>query len=271
MPRGVSRIDEARGQGRLWTPRTSIGQQLALWLDAADLSTLTLDTSNRVSSWLDKSGLGNHGSQGTAGNRPIYSPNGGTTAGFPGLPSIFFDKFSSTGILGNISLNGTVCFIYVVCTLNTNADQYGRLVSFGLNGSFDYNNTSYFNMSRDALNNAVRVERAAATQAYGVSLDAPLVLVGCFDGATQYTEGNGKDMAASAQTAALGTANYRIGSHLASTDFWSGYINEVIVDVGPLSINRRQHFVGYLAQKWRFPTALYGTHPYSNDPPLIGV
>lgn len=270
MPRGVSRLDEARQQGRLFNPATNIGQRLALWLDAADLSTLTLDASGNVTTWADKSGNGASVTQATAANRPAYFPSGGSSPGFPGMPGIYFNSAAPTSLLGNLSLTSTVCFVYVVCTLNGQANQYGRVLSFGTTTAVDYNNASYFNISRDSVNNALRVERTAAAPVYGVALDSPLIMVANFDGAAQYIEGNGQDMTTAAQTAALNTVQVSVGKHVGGPEAHSGYINEVIVDVGPASINRRQHIVGYLAQKWRCPTILYGTHPYRNDPPLIG-
>jgi hypothetical protein len=46
---------------------------LALWLDAADTSTITLDGSNNVSEWRDKSGNARHATQATSGSRPGYA------------------------------------------------------------------------------------------------------------------------------------------------------------------------------------------------------
>lgn len=56
---------------------------LALWLDAADASTITLDGSNNVSEWRDKSGNARHVSQSTALNRPSY-----VTGVLNGLPVV---------------------------------------------------------------------------------------------------------------------------------------------------------------------------------------
>ena len=44
---------------------------LALWLDASDSGTITLDGSNNVSQWDDKSGENNHVTQATPGDRPL--------------------------------------------------------------------------------------------------------------------------------------------------------------------------------------------------------
>ncbi len=71
MPRGVSPLDEARMQGRLWTPDQL---RTALWLDAADLSAISVTTG--ASTWRDKSGNQRHFTQGTGGAQPTLTPNG---------------------------------------------------------------------------------------------------------------------------------------------------------------------------------------------------
>jgi hypothetical protein len=66
MPRGVSLVDEARLQGRLWTPAL---ERPALWLDTFDLAAI-VGVSGAVSQLTDKSGNGRHFTQGVAANRP---------------------------------------------------------------------------------------------------------------------------------------------------------------------------------------------------------
>ena len=58
----------------LWTP-ADLGADLALWLDADDASTITLNGST-VSQWDDKSGNGRNVSQATASDQPTYSATG---------------------------------------------------------------------------------------------------------------------------------------------------------------------------------------------------
>lgn len=48
---------------------------LEFWVDASDLSTLTIDGSNNVSQWDDKSGNGNHATQGIAADQPLLVMN----------------------------------------------------------------------------------------------------------------------------------------------------------------------------------------------------
>ncbi|MFM6248178.1 MAG: hypothetical protein ACKPEQ_03330, partial [Dolichospermum sp.] len=56
---------------KLWTPAQI---STALWLDAADASTIILNGST-VSQWRDKSGNGRHVSQATAANQPLFVTN----------------------------------------------------------------------------------------------------------------------------------------------------------------------------------------------------
>ncbi|HOD80296.1 MAG: Alpha-agarase precursor [Planctomycetes bacterium ADurb.Bin126] len=60
---------------------------LLYWLDASDAATLTVDGSNRVSTWADKSGNLRNFTQGTLGNQPLavaFGQNGLTTIRFDG-------------------------------------------------------------------------------------------------------------------------------------------------------------------------------------------
>ena len=57
-----------------WTP-AALGPSLALWLDAADSNTITLNGST-VSQWNDKSGNARHVSQAAAARQPTYTANG---------------------------------------------------------------------------------------------------------------------------------------------------------------------------------------------------
>jgi hypothetical protein len=67
----VGRIGlSASRKSTLWTP-DKLGASLALWLDAADASTITLNGST-VSQWNDKSGNARHATQATAASQPTY-------------------------------------------------------------------------------------------------------------------------------------------------------------------------------------------------------
>jgi len=60
-----------RGPNKIITKPTQIDGCM-MWLDAADAESVVLSSSN-VTNWLDKSGLGNHMSQGTSSYQPTWS------------------------------------------------------------------------------------------------------------------------------------------------------------------------------------------------------
>lgn len=66
----------------MWTPAEIT---TALWLDAADSATITLNGST-VSQWADKSGRANHAVNATASTQPTYMPES-----FNGLSALWFD------------------------------------------------------------------------------------------------------------------------------------------------------------------------------------
>jgi hypothetical protein len=85
----------------VWTP-ADLGASLALWLDADDASTITLNGSN-VSQWDDKSGNARNATQGTAANQPTY-----LATGFNNKPTLQTDggdflQFGVTSLGRNVS------------------------------------------------------------------------------------------------------------------------------------------------------------------------
>lgn len=72
---------------------------LELWLDAADSATVSLDGSNNVQEWQDKSGNNLHATQTTAANRPDYSGtlNGKKVIGFAGSPECLIAPNPTSG------------------------------------------------------------------------------------------------------------------------------------------------------------------------------
>lgn len=113
------RDDAAAG----FSPQTISG--LALWLDASDASSITLDGSSNVSQWNDKSGNGRHVTQSTALNRPGFTAGDGlqyTSAGhtltnatslnWTGGDSLFV-AFRCTGTAGYAVTSGNDLFFQI--------------------------------------------------------------------------------------------------------------------------------------------------------------
>lgn len=64
-------LDDHSASAASFSPTDISG--LALWLDASDAATVTLDGSSNVELWADKSGNGRNATQSTVLNRPNYS------------------------------------------------------------------------------------------------------------------------------------------------------------------------------------------------------
>lgn len=71
---GFVNMSIKRASAVAWSP-TSLGNSLALWLDASDASSIT-SSGGLVSQWNDKSGNNRHATQSTAGSRPSVSASG---------------------------------------------------------------------------------------------------------------------------------------------------------------------------------------------------
>ena len=104
-----------------WTPAEIT---TALWLDADDAATITLNGST-VSQWADKSGNGNHVSQSSAASQPTY-----LSVGFSGKPSLRSDvgdslEAATTALGRNVGgLTAAIVGMYPVgATFNANTSD----------------------------------------------------------------------------------------------------------------------------------------------------
>ena len=260
MPRGVSPLDEARLQRRLWTPALA---GPALWLDAADLSTITT-TSGTVSESRDKSGFGRHVAQASDGRRPAL-----TVAGLNALNVLTFDGVNDS--LANAAYAfPTVYSIYAVG--RSSATSYSRLLSVSGGGdSYGFVGTgpagsqyaTFFGSGiswNDVLANTPN-QSIASTSILGV------VKGNAVGGAIPYVNGIAQD-AKNGTTVA--TTGFVLGAAPANVQYWNGIIAEIILIPALSDDPQRQRIEGYLAHKWGLTANLPASHPYRNRPPLTG-
>ena len=116
----MSRWQSIYARARQFDPRTIPG--IGLWLDASDLSTITLNGSN-VSEWRDKSGAGAPAAaQGFAANQPARNAsgiNGRGSVDFDGTESLVFG--SSTAAF-NYLHNSTGSTLFIVWKPDATSD-----------------------------------------------------------------------------------------------------------------------------------------------------
>ncbi|MBA3243245.1 MAG: hypothetical protein H0T60_18650 [Acidobacteria bacterium] len=267
MPRGVDRYDEARQQGRLWTPTALPASELKLWVDVDDRGTITA-SSDLVSQLNDKSGNGSNLTEAT--NKPLLQmePQTGKFGLYLGNGAVA--KFLS----GTWSISTTTFYAACACTMETGTVNNGRLFSIGTTGSTnDYDVASKMAvLTRNGTGNTLRATRASAS--FGgpasVTLSRPFIQGMALDGSNGIYYINGTAGTSGASTGTLSTANIRIGKSIDFTEYWRGYLFELVATVSVPSIQLRTRIDGYLAWKWGTVKDLAAAHPFKNRPPLMG-
>jgi hypothetical protein len=246
---------------KLWTPSKIL---TALWVDAKDSSTITLNGSN-VSQWSDKSGNNRHLTQGTAVNQPTFVTEAVRfalgqfigTAGFGTATqrSVFsvntYDTASS--IYQYVWEQGSASVTSGSGLIPRARDAFadwvtGDVVAFG-NG---------FEAGRAPRFIAPRTQ-SSGSNIYGVSLGSQENTVRI----------NSVALSARVQGAANFAANASNFNISRVTQSLIGDVAELIYIDGAISTNDRQKLEGYLAHKWGITANLPADHPYKNKAPMV--
>ncbi len=241
--------------GDSWTPAQIT---TALWLDAADASTITLN-STTVSQWNDKSGNSRNFSQATAGNQPVYltnALNGKNVVNF-----VSNDNLNRAAIpfndLGNNSLyvvgNRTGNNFYNVTVIISRAAGRTRNMLFG-------DGSTYWGV----YTAPPPVGFVGATfKICGIIADqATNAFLYYQDGTSQGSVG----------TVSAGTVFGDNNCYLGNDQYGSsldGNIAEVIFCDEKNTDSDRQKIEGYLAHKWGMQASLPNGHPYKSSAPTV--
>ena len=264
----------------------------ALWLDAADSSTVTTVSGN-VSQWNDKSGNGRNASQSTSGNRPVYQ-----SAAQNGLNAVRFTSASSqfmaagTTSTWNFLHNGTSSSVFIVSKIrstgedpNTNhavldtggasALETGWALIYDDRVSVSRNNAVVSNIrSGTSLGPALTVNQdviiPGAYTILGTLLDADNATAA--DRLTIRLNG-GTPFGGNTETTARSTGNSTHALQLGRIGFGGGSVyltgdicEVLILNTHPTATNR-QRIEGYLAHKWGLTANLPSDHPYKTVGP----
>ena len=242
-----------------WTPANIT---TALWLDAADATTITLNSST-VSQWNDKSGNGRNMTQATALRQPTY-----TASGLNGLPVLSFNGDSLT----NASYNwgNSSSSVFAVLRKNTSAGYQNLIVTgTGTNNNWSIgleSGTSKYALFRILVGNMVSNLICTA--------DIPQQM--CFTNTGQvsgtvtsnvYKDGTAGSSAISVSSANQGVVGIGIGSDAGFGETFNGYFAEIIIVPSIVSTADRQLIEGYLAWKWGLTSSLPNDHPYKSSAP----
>ena len=289
MPRGFNIYDEALIQRRLWTPDIMFPH---LWLDANDLSTISVQTG--ISEWGDKSGNQRNFTQGTGAAQPTLTLNG--------LNGRNVLSYSGSQYLTSISTASTWDFLH-----NTNGSSVFALWKVGNNSNPNAvyallgnnagatGNIGYYIVYDDRATSS-RNDRATIVVSRGVTgtstvsnqtadlahpANTPVIISSITDpnNATATNRsllsingGNPIQNNASTLSPSLSNATFtlQIGAAGNNTILFTGYIAEIVILSSIASSSTVQLFEGYFAWKWGVTINLPANHRFKNCPPLIG-
>lgn len=243
MPRGLSPVDEARLQGRLWLPNAL---RLGAWYDAADLATIAT-VSSAVTDWRDKSGNGRHLTA-TSTQRPTY-----TASGLNNQPAINYGA-----AINNNRLTWTGTAFNAGRTFGV-AHWEGPSPFVGYGGLLSYPFTGNDSLFLVEVSNQWFGARQVFLNGNDSTTVAPLPTI-----STPFVWAD--DLAASASRSTIWIGNDRTEANRG----WRGKISEVLITLFQPTLRERKTIEGYLAWKWGLVFSLPANHPFRNRPPLIG-
>jgi len=254
----------------------------ALWLDAADASTVTT-VSGAVSQWNDKSGNNRHCAQSSASLRPVYASNA-----INGRNSIEFSVGSAAGhYLDGLSasplslVNRT---IFTVAEETNHVDFAGIFILPPTSGS-DFEQTTAVVHAAGAAGSAYEVDFAGSTStSYQVRLSpfqtmrrlicAEVKQAGLgslfVNGTSTATDNSFTEFSSTSARGYLLGARYLSGAIDAAYRL-RGRISEIIYLESTANQATRQNVEGYLAHKWGLTANLPNNHPYRWTPPTPGA
>ena len=239
----------------------------ALWLDAADASTIT-ESGGAVSQWNDKSGNDRNATQTTPSNRPTYS-----SSSINSKPAIAKTQGSSVNIGLNIPSLGidsgaarTTVFVFKHINISTaNNELYGSSTTAMLDvgGSLQGLNTWRIrNASNDLL----------GTAGANTAGDKIMLIRGTST-STNYRQNGGSDLGSAAFNAHAWdtTAGVRLFSTnltlVTDRNYAGGAVGEWIVIPSEIDNALAEKLEGYLAHKWGLTANLPSDHPYKTVGP----
>ena len=219
----------------------------AVWLDAADLSTVTLSGSS-VIQWNDKSGNNRNASGGVS---PTFLTNGVI---FNGTSQYLATTYSAVPSSESV---------FVVVTWTGTADR-----NYCIIGTSATNGRNY-NVLKLGGSNVIKWDKwgvAGYASTPGVLANVRFLSSGIYNGTTGTTGLNGGAQSTAEAFTFSGSGITHIGTGVLG-DWFTGTISEIIIYNRAVTVVERQQVEGYLASKWALQNSLPSTHPYRNFQP----
>ncbi len=268
-----------------WTPALI---STALWLDAADASTVTLNGST-VSQWRDKSGNSRHASQATAANQPTYA-----AAGQNSRNVLTFDGSNdSLALAADLDVKPAhSIFVAARNSATITAATSAQILLSGSGYTAPSTTTSELLLGAGSITGALSNERLYSIAVadnlgfpdiYGYGKTDADVSGGFFLSIAFTTTGNAftgrlngnESFATITSPGGYSSVNTRYPSTVRGIGYrftngsapWNGQIWEIIVAPSYLTLDLTQRIEGYLAHKLGLIANLPRNHPYKVYPP----
>ena len=241
----------------LFQPTSITGCQL--WLDGADVNGNGIQPVNgsTVSTWTDKSGLGNNA---TNVGSIIYSNN-----------SL---SWNATGVYfkGNMTITTNTLALFIVANVVSLGN--GRwLFSASTNSSTNnFGNLQSFTMA--TTGSSIRAYRNNSSLSIAtLPIGSSFIMADIFDGTNNTIVMNGTGATPVSNTGNFGIGFYEVGSSITEelAVAFNGSYQEVIVYNSAPTTAQRQQIEGYLAWKWGLQGNLPSNHPFKNYRPLANA
>lgn len=268
LPAGHPGLTQTLYNGKVYQPQISLKPApyanyyplsiggCALWLDAADATTIVTGTG--VSQWRDKSGSSNNATQATGSQQPTYTA--GTKVAFNKSNSQYMSLPNGTIPFGNSEYS----FYLVLTPQSTGIDvvfSSGDYSTTGGTNGLYYNTSLYQNywFYQDANLNVspVIAQRALIEIIYTQNVNRYMYSAGTLQSTTASSNRN----SFSTNNIIGAEGPYPGRGYYSSVDFHEF----IIYNTGHMT-NQRQQIEGYLAWKWGITLPI--THPYYSAPPV---
>lgn len=261
MPRGVSPLDAARLQGRLWTPAAlgPVHHWRAAQAETSAAGTVTLR---------DQVGALNV-SKTSGSNCPTLNPTG-----LLGLPAISFDggdELENTGSIGSLpsgAANSTI-----VASFYTTSSGTRKLFGYGSGLAGQTRTLGIRGGNVDVGTDGVGNDHTTSTSAVSVHTMVIWQLIGSTKASSLWV--NGGAVSTFTLTSAVNTptgAGTWFGCHKSNptNEAWNGHLKELFVLAGIMTARERELIFGALAWAQGIAAVLPAAHRFRNRPPLIG-
>jgi len=224
-----------------------------LWLDAGDITTFVSSTGN-VTKWHDKSGKG-YIFDGT--NNPKIG-----TKTINGL-NVLDTTTNSTSYLSNSTISVPANYTVFAVGYTTSSSGFGRLI----NGTTSSGMYLLFGRSNAVYNVSTATGGASFlsyTNTSSVVTTSPHLMNATINSSTgllAYLDGTSVTVTNGTGPYSTAYTGLQIGQ--GSSQYWNGYICEILIYNSNLSDTQRLQVEGYLAWKWGIQSSLPSIHTYS--------